>query len=286
MESNNKVESNPEIGMQGGIDDIQETPVNDDFANAEVTQDLNSGPEQVTHNQNDVGPVNANNQLDDSSNWETRYKDSSREAVRLKEQLNELQPFIPVLDAMKQDSGLVEHVRGYFEEGGKPAKSIQDQLGLDEDFVFDASEITDPDSDSSKLMNAHVDSLVQKRVSEMTNHQRQQAMQQAQAMKRKRDEVEFKKKHNLTEEQYTDFKAKAEKHILSLDDIHYLLNRDQVAQNTANATRKDMVTQMKNVQNMPATASASNSQQPNASPDDSVFDNLLGADGGIDDLFG
>ena len=187
---------------------------------------------------------------------------------------------------MKQDSGLVEHVRGYFEEGGKPAKSIQDQLGLDEDFVFDASEITDPDSDSSKLMNAHVDSLVQKRVSEMTNHQRQQAMQQAQAMKRKRDEVEFKKKHNLTEEQYTDFKAKAEKHILSLDDIHYLLNRDQVAQNTANATRKDMVTQMKNVQNMPATASASNSQQPNASPDDSVFDNLLGADGGIDDLFG
>ena len=307
MESNNKVESNPEIGMQGSIDDIQETPANDGFgsdffnqldqdvngmvmdesvAQTEVTQDLNRGPEQVTHNQNDVGPLNANNQSGNSSDWETRYKDSSREAVRLKEQLNELQPFIPVLDAMKQDSNLVEHVKGYFEEGGKPAKSIQDQLGLDEDFIFDASDISDPESDSAKLMNAHVDSMVQKRVSEMTEYQRGQAIQQAEAMKKKREEVEFIRRNNMSQDQFDAFKAQAQSHVLTLDDINHILNKDRVAQNTANATRQDIATQMKNVQSMPTTASASNSQQTNASPDDSVFDNLLGADGGIDNLFG
>lgn len=307
MDSNNKVEGNPEIGMQGGIDDIQDTPANDDFGsdffsqldqdvngmvmdesvpNAEVTQPNQSGPEQVTHNQTDVGPNNANNQSGDSSDWEKRYKDSSREAVRLKEQMNELKPFIPVLDAMKQDSGLVEHVRGYFQEGGKPSKSIQEQIGLDEDFVFDPNEMSDPDSDSSKLMNAHVDSLVQKRVAQMANAQKQQAAQQAHFMKQKRDEIEFKRRNNMTDEQFDAWKQEADKHILTLDDVHYLLNRNTVAQNTANATRQEMVAQMKNVQNMPATASASNSQQTNASPDDSVFDNLLGADGGIDDLFG
>ena len=307
MESNNKVESNPEIGMQGSIDDIQETPANDGFgsdffnqldqdvngmvmdesvAQTEVTQDLNRGPEQVTHNQNDVGPLNANNQSGNSSDWETRYKDSSREAVRLKEQLNELQPFIPVLDAMKQDSNLVEHVKGYFEEGGKPAKSIQDQLGLDEDFIFDASDISDPESDSAKLMNAHVDSMVKKRVSEMTEYQRGQAIQQAESMKKKREEVEFIRRNNMSQDQFDAFKAQAQSHVLTLDDINHILNKDRVAQNTANATRQDIATQMKNVQSMPTTASASNSQQTNASPDDSVFDSLLGADGGIDNLFG
>ena len=307
MDSNNKVEGNPEIGMQGSIDDIQETSANDDFgsdffsqldqdvngmvmdepvAQAEVTQPNQSGPEQVTHNPIDVGPNNANNQSGDSSDWETRYKDSSREAVRLKEQLNELQPFIPVLDAMKNDSNLVDHVRGYFEEGGQPAKSIQENLGLDEDFVFDASEVSDPESDSAKLMNAHVDSMVKKRVAEMTQYQRQQAVQQTQIMKKKREEIEFKKRNNMTEEQFNQFKERAKGHTLTLDDINILINKEKVAQNTANATRRDMASQMKHVQNMPTTASAANSQQTDASPDDSVFDSLLGADGGIDNLFG
>ena len=44
-------------------------------------------------------------------------------------------PFIPVLDAMKNDSGLVDHVRSYLTGGGKPSTTIQERLGLDEDFV-------------------------------------------------------------------------------------------------------------------------------------------------------
>ena len=43
---------------------------------------------------------------------------------------------------------------------------------------------------------------------------------------------------------------------------------------------------MKNVRNMPASASGANSQRQDISPEDDVFEDLLGLDGGVDNLFG
>ena len=51
-----------------------------------------------------------------NDNWKKRYSDSTREAQRMKAELDELKPYVPVLDAMKKDSDLVEHVKGYFKE--------------------------------------------------------------------------------------------------------------------------------------------------------------------------
>ena len=48
-------------------------------------------------------------------NLKKRYSDSSREAQNLKAQLDELKPYVPVLNAMKKDNGLVSHVRDYFD---------------------------------------------------------------------------------------------------------------------------------------------------------------------------
>ena len=90
----------------------------------------------------------------------------------------------------------------------------------------------------------------------------------------------------MTDEQYEEFVGKAKKHVLSLDDINYLLNRDQAAANTANATRTDMLNQMKNVRNMPTSASGANSQAVPESPENTVFDALKGMDDDMDNLFG
>ena len=49
----------------------------------------------------------------------------------MRAQLNELKPFMPVLDAMKKDSGLIQHVRGYFEDGGAVPGNVKEQLNLD-----------------------------------------------------------------------------------------------------------------------------------------------------------
>ena len=96
-----------------------------------------------------------------ADNLEKRYSDSSREAKRLNSQLQEIEPYMPLLNAMKEDPNLINHVRDYFQGGGSAPESVKERLGLDEDFVFDYDEaLSDPKSSSAKLFNATVDGVV------------------------------------------------------------------------------------------------------------------------------
>jgi hypothetical protein len=223
----------------------------------------------------------------DSTDWAKRYKDSSREAVRWRDKYKQVEQFVPVLDAMKSDSGLVEHVRDYLTGGGKPSQTIQEKLGLDEDFMFDQQEaMQNPDSDSAKLMNAHVDGLVQQRVAGMLNKEKERAYASQIAVDRKKAEIQFREKHNMSDEEFESFKDQAKSHKMTLDDIHHLLNKDAAAKNVAQNTKQDMLNQMKNVRSIPTSASGANSQKVEKSQDREVFENILGFDGGVDNLFG
>jgi len=306
IDNQQESQGNPEIGMSGdsfedmdsivpnstsGSDDFfneLENAVNGGIQDTEVTQQ-DSSPEQVTYDNQQVGSNNVEaTQSNNSVDWETRYKDSSRQAVKWRDMYKSVESFVPVLEAMKNDGGLVDHVRDYLVNGGKPAQSIQDQLKLGEDFVFDQQEaMSDPDSDSAKLMNAHVDGMVQNRVGQMLKSEQQRAMQVQKVQTRKQEEQAFKQKNNMSDEQFEEFKANAKKYTMSLDDVNYLLNRDKTNANVANATKQEMLNQMKNVRNMPASASGANSQGgKDQSVDRDVFDSILGFDNQVDNLFG
>ena len=129
--------------------------------------------------------------------------------------------------------------------------------------------------------------MVQGRVNDVLGREKQKAQLTQRKIAQKKQEVEFKEKHNMSEEEFKGLVDKAKDHILTLDDIHYLVNRDQANQNVANSTKEDLLHQMKNVRNIPASASGANSQgNAKASFEDEVFDTLLGSDGEIDNLFG
>ena len=297
-----ETKGNSEIGMQAdsfeeaevqtdpdssGFFDQLENEVNGGIQDTEVTQNQTSGSEQVTHVQHDDGSDNVTQSSNDSTDWKKRYEDSSREAVRLADQYKSVEPFVPVLEAMKNDSGLVDHVRNYLVNGGEPEKSIQDHLGLGEDFMFDQQEaMTEPDSDSAKLMNAHVDRMVQGRVGQMIQAEKQRAQQVQQANTRVTEEQAFREKNSMSDKDFETFKAKAQEHVMTLDDVNYLLNRGQNNENVANSAKKDMLNQMKNVRNMPTSASGANNQDPGRSESDEVFDAIKGLDEGVDNLFG
>ena len=108
----NQERGNPEpIGASSdffeALEDNVNSAIQDNTNNqAEVTQAPSSGPEQVTHAKNEQG-------TEGTIDWEKRYKDSTREAQRLNDELKTLKPYVPVLNAMKKDTGLVEHVRDY-----------------------------------------------------------------------------------------------------------------------------------------------------------------------------
>lgn len=285
----NKTKDNPKVdkedifGSESFFDNL-ENDVNgmvqdqpNDGKTTEVTQS-DSGTEQVTHD---------NSQNGSDVDWQKRYKDSSSEAVKMAKELRDLRPFVPVLEAMKRDSGLVEHVRGYLTNGGKPAKTVQEKLGLSEDFMFDQHEaMTDPDSDSAKLMNAHVDGLVQQRVQDTLGREKQKSKKFQALIERKRQEAEFKKKHDMSEDQFKEFVDASKQHRLTLEDIYFLVNKDKAAANAADATKKDMLSQMKSVRDIPMSAGDSNSEPAVNNPDEVIFDALAGLDGDLDDLFG
>ena len=215
----------------------------------------------------------------DVANLEKRYSDSSREAKRLNTRLQELEPYMPLLNAMKEDPNLITHVRGYFEGGGSAPKSVKEQLGIDEDFVFDYDEaLSDPSSQSAKLFNATVDGVVQRRLGDF-------ARQQSEQSRRASEETSFKAKHNVSDEDYNDLMDFAKSHTLTLEDVYYLKNRENRDNLVANGAREEVVQQMKNVRQMPTSvASSGNVQVEEKSIDDAVFDKLLSQGSGLDEL--
>lgn len=246
----------------------------------QVTPQASQEPERTT-------PARATDPTNKAVDWEKRYKDSSREAVKMRETLNDLKPFVPVLEAMKRDSGLVDHVRGYLVNGGEPSKNITKSLGLDEDFVYDADEaLKNPESDSAKVFNAHVDGAVEKRVQGILAGEKKQAVM-ARAKQAQLEEIAaFKEKHGMDDEQVNEIISGAKQRKLSLEDLYFLQNKGKTNANVANATKEDMMTQMRNVRNIPTSASGVNSPRADKSADDQIFDSIAGSSADFDDLFG
>lgn len=253
----------------------------------EATLDY-QGSNQTVTNEASVSQGSENTELD---NLKKRYSDSSREAQNLRAQLNELKPFVPVLDAMKKDSGLVNHVRDYFENGGEVNKDIKSKLKLDEDFEFDPDDmVNNPESDSRKVFDSMVNNVVAKKTNEMMQQQQQQAQAQSYNESVKTQAKAFMEKHGMTNEEFIAFtdeaKARIQQNGISFDDMYSMMNQGRVSQNVANATKNDMLNQMKNVRDIPASQSAANNAGKPNNVNDGVFDALLNSDGNIEELLG
>jgi len=258
-----------------------------------IVQEPNTKQTETSENQNPESTVNEaqvsqNPELD---TLKKRYSDSSREAQNLRAQLNELKPFVPVLDAMKEDSGLVSHVKDYFKNGGELNQDIKSQLKLDEDFEFDPDEmVTNQDSDSRKVFNAMVDKVVQQRIGETVKNIDDKNNKEAWNQHLNNQAASFMQKNGLTEHEFQNFVQEAQHKFqnegMSFDDMWLLVNKDKAVQNVANSTKKDMLNQMKNVRNIPASQSASNNAGKPTNVTNNVFDALLNSDGNIEDLLG
>ena len=217
----------------------------------------------------------------DIENLQKRYSDSSREAQRLNGKLSELQPYMPILDAMREDPNLISHVRSYFQGGGQAPVSMKEQLNLNEDFVFDPDEaMSNADSDSAKVLGATIDGVVQKRLNDALSTQKNENI-------RLTKESEFRSKYNLSEDQWKTFVSFAKNKTLQLDDIYYLMNKGQREQNIAQSANQEVTNQMKKVQQRPQSlASQGSASEPQKSPDDSVFEEILGIDTTLESVLG
>ena len=287
--------------MQGTIDESSSST--DAFfdslesdVNSVITQDNSTDKEQVTPSTKVGDPSETGNsgelveetKTEPDTDWQKRYSDSSREAQRLSAEVKNLEPLKPLLEVMQKDPKLIPYIREYLESGGKPDQTVQEKLRLDEDFVFDSHEaVTNPESDSAKVMNHMVNQQVEQRMQKHLKSERQRINATRAKGEMQKAEEDFKERHNLTNDEFKDFQEKAKGHRMTLDDAFYLVNRDKVQQNVANASKEDTLRQMKNVRDIPTTqAGSNNAGEVKKSQGDQILDVLQNIDGGVDDLFG
>lgn len=286
MQTDNLQDSNPESVEEQVMDNNLDT--NDFFERLdnevngaiydEVVEPQPEIEQQTSQLENPVSEQPR--QSDEADSLQKRYSDSSREAKRLNGKLQEIEPYMPVLDAMREDPNLISHIRNYFEGGGQQPKNIKERLGLDEDFEFDYNEaMNTPDSESGQLFQATVDEVVNRRLSNFATKQKGENQRLAQ-------ESSFRSRYKLPENEWEDLVDYAKNHTLSLDDIYYLKNRETSKQNIANQTKQEVLDQMKNVRQRPVSVAASGSNQaPEQSPDDQIFDAILGSDHELETAF-
>jgi len=217
-----------------------------------------------------------NNELD---TLQKRYSDSSREAKRLNGKLAEIEPYMPILDAMREDPNLISHVRSYFEGGGQTPQSMNEKLNLDEDFVFDPDEaFSQPDSDSAKVLGATIDGVVQRRLSNVLQTQKTENAKMAK-------EAQFKQKMEMSDDEWKNFTEFAKSKSLELEDIYYLMNRKNRDEKIADSTRQEIHNKMREVQQQPGTLATQGSTPVEQSADDSVFDTILGSGNELEKAF-
>ena len=261
----------------------------DDFFES-LDNSVNAGildePSQSTSNQSSgntqSSPSEVQQQSDgsDTDVLQKRYSDSSREAKRLNNKLQELEPYMPILDAMREDPNLITHVRNYFEGGGQTPQNMAEKLNLPEDIVFDADDaFTTPDSDSAKVLGATVDGIVSRRLNTALSGQKAENQ-------RLTKETSFRQTHEMSDEEWADFVDFAKSKSLELDDIYYLMNRNNRDEKIADNTRQEIQEKMRTVQDTPDSLATTGGTQVEESPDDRVFEAILGSDGELEKAFG
>ena len=251
--------------VNGGIIDEPSQPTSEQSGNTQTSPNAEVQSEESTLNEVD--------------NLQKRYSDSSREAKRLNGKLKEIEPYMPILDAMREDPNLISHVRNYFEGGGQTPQTMTEKLNLGEDFVFDADDaFSQPDSDSAKVLGATIDGVVQRRLNNALKGQKVENQKLAK-------ETEFRQKHEMNDEQWKQFTDFAKSKSLELDDIYFLMNRKNRDEKIADNARQEVHNKMKEVQNQPGTLATQGSANVEKSPDDNVFDAILGSTNELEKAF-
>tara|TARA_R110002012_G_scaffold272092_3_gene457549 strand:- start:921 stop:1835 length:915 start_codon:yes stop_codon:yes gene_type:complete len=250
----------------------------------QVTQDLEA-PKEVAENQDSNKDKDVVDWEDEGNPYKKRYADSTRENSKNQQVLRENEKYNAILNVMKKDPGLVDNVRQYLEKG--PSQSPKEQLGLDEDFIFDPDEaFTDPNSKSAQVFSNVVNRIVDRKV-QATENKVATAMQEDTAARQKRAEARtWMKKNNMTEKEFAKMMDQAQKHQISYDDMNLILNKDKFAKNVAANEKKQVAEQIKNVQasSTPSIAAQGSADNTNISTEDKIFNSLLGLDNN-DNLF-
>lgn len=167
------------------------------------------------------------------------------------EKLRELNPVLPMLEAMLGDETFLDMAEQYFTDPKAKSEAIKKQIGLDDNFQFDLdTALTDPKSQDAKVLNK----LMSAKEPSKKQPPKQKKSQQNQK-KIDEDAKEFMEKYNMKPEEYNEMMSKAENYKISHEDIYFLMNKDKVIQEQvkkANESKKNQMDTAKKYRKSPS----------------------------------
>ena len=153
-------------------------------------------------------------------------------------------------------------------------------MKLGEDFVFDTDDaVGNPGSDSAKVLNATIDGVVQRRLTNELAKQRDEFRLDKQIS-------DFRGKHEMSDSQWEEFRQFAENQSLSLDDIYYLKNRGLRDDKIAKSASEKAIAQVQKTQQRPKSLATQGSTKVETSEEAQIFDSILGIDKELENAFG
>jgi len=188
------------------------------------------------------------------------------------EKLRELQPVLPMLEAMLSDDTFLGLAEDYFTDPEKQKEALRSQLGIDDDYVFDLNNaLSDPKSEDAKILNKVMQAKAPKK--QPTNSQTENSQYN------EADKKALMEKYDLGEKEFNEMMSNASDYKISYEDIYFLLNKEKILAEREKKAQKAIKEQMGNAQRFRKSPSPSSKRTPDKSPEDSFMEMMQGEEG-------
>jgi hypothetical protein len=235
-------------------------------------QDNSSDAEPVEKDEKILGKFNNYEQLTESYKELEKKLGQNSDAVN---KLRELNPVLPMLEAMLGDETFLEMAESYFTDPQAQSEAMKKQLGIDDNFVFDLNQaLSDPKSEDAKILNKLMQAKQPKQT--QTKPQQDQSISDA-------DKEAFMKKYNLSSEDYDEMMGRAQQHKITHDDIYFLMNKDKIIAEAKKEAQLGVKKQMQTAQRLKKPVSAGEGTYQESAPEDSFMNALSAGKGLFDD---
>lgn len=132
--------------------------------------------------------------------------------------LREVEPVLPLLEAMINDENFLEMAERYFTDPEAQREQLMKSLGIEDGYQFDLNEaLTNPNSKDAKIL----EKLQRGNHSKIPKKEQKSTLSDA-------DKKAFMEKYGLDEKAFDDFVEKSKSRRLTLDDVYFILNKDEI----------------------------------------------------------
>lgn len=150
---------------------------------------------------------------------EKAYTALEKDYTRKSQDLAAISTYKPIFEALEADEGLVSHLKSYLD--GSPQERTAKGLGLSPDFRFDANDLADPNSESSRFLNYQIEQRAASKTA--------QELQRHKSFENLNKQVErMRNDFGLDENEISELLEQGKGRSLTLEDLYLLNNKEAI----------------------------------------------------------